>query len=118
MWLFLRGQVYGDPEKDTKYLLTSLELLLTGKKIGTETVFKRKCWTIRHIKRTGSGNAQIDVGSPEILSDCFDEWGYFFLAQDFATKNDNGLKVFSKDQIRCINNIDETNLSLDGSGGG
>jgi hypothetical protein len=40
---------------------------------------------------------------------------HFVLTQGVASKDGNGLTVFSEDQKYCTINIDETNLSLDGS---
>jgi hypothetical protein len=61
-------------------------------------------------------NEKTDVGRPqENLSDQFDEWENFVTNQGFACKTNNGAVVFSKHQKHHIINIDEMNLSLDGS---
>ena len=116
------SQVNGDPEKNRKDLLTSLELLLKGKKIKAETVFKKfkkeNAALLDISKEQVVEMRRLMWATPKNLSDWFDEWEHFVLAQGFATKDDNGLTVFSEDQKRRIINIDETNLSLDGSDGG
>jgi len=116
------SQVNGDPEKNRKDLLTSLELLLKGKKIKAETVFKKfkkeNAALLDISKEQVVEMRRLMWATPKNLSDWFDEWEHFVLAQGFATKDDNGLTVFSEDQKCRIINIDETNLSLDGSDGG
>ena len=56
--------------------------------------------------------------TPENLNNWFDEWGLFCVSNGFATRTDQGEVIFSETQKRRIINIDETNLSLDGSDGG
>jgi hypothetical protein len=56
--------------------------------------------------------------TPENLNNWFDEWGLFCVSKGFATRTDQGEVIFSETQKRRIINIDETNLSLDGSDGG
>jgi hypothetical protein len=57
------------------------------------------------------------------LNDWFDSWEAFLVSQGFATEitgedGDGKEVVVSEDQKRRIINVDETNLSLDGSDGG
>jgi hypothetical protein len=56
------------------------------------------------------------------LSDWYDAWENFLTTQGFASEitSESGAKeiVFTEEQKRRIINIDETNLSLDGSDGG
>jgi len=117
-------QVNGDPEKKRKDLIAALELLLNGN--GTSnptTLFKR-------VKKENAGLLELSKKhviemrrllwtTPKNLNDWFDEWGLFCVAKGFATRSEHdGEVVFSEAQKRRIINIDETNLSLDGSDGG
>jgi uncharacterized protein YllA (UPF0747 family) len=56
------------------------------------------------------------------LNDWYDSWEKFLVSHGFATEiiHESGTKeiVFTDDQKRRIINVDETNLSLDGSDGG
>jgi len=117
-------QVNRDPEKKRKDLIAALELLLNGN--GTSnptTLFKR-------VKKENAGLLELSKEhliemrrllwtTPKNLNDWFDEWGLFCVEKGFATRSEHdGEVVFSEAQKRRIINIDETNLSLDGSDGG
>ncbi len=56
------------------------------------------------------------------LNDWFDSWERFLVSHGFAAEitDESGTKeiIFTDDQKRRIINVDETNLSLDGSDGG
>jgi len=121
------GQVNGESEKKRTDLLCVLDNLLKGKKIyDSKTLFA---------KLRKNNASLLDLSKEEVvemrrliwttfsnLSDWYDAWEKFLTTQGFASEiiNESGAKeiVFSEEQKRRIINIDETNLSLDGSDGG
>ncbi len=116
------SQVNGDPEKDRSCIISALELLLKGKNTRAETIFKK--FKKDHASILDVSKEQVREMrrliwcTPGNLQDCFDEWEGFVITNGFATRNESGDMIFTKDQKRRIINIDETNLSLDGSDGG
>ena len=116
------SQVNGDPEKDRSCIISALELLLKDKNTRAETIFKK--FKKDHASILDVSKEQVREMrrliwcTPGNLQDCFDEWEGFVITNGFATRNETGDVIFTEDQKRRIINIDETNLSLDGSDGG
>jgi len=121
------AQVNGDAEKKRSDMIAALENLLKGKKVyDAKTLF---------LKLKKANAAVLDLSKEEVvemrrqiwttysnLNDWFNAWEKFLITHGFACEviKENGEKeiTFSEEQKRRIINIDETNLSLDGSDGG
>jgi hypothetical protein len=122
------GQINGYSEKKKSDLVSCLEELQKTNKIYESG---------RHFNKIKVANAALLALSKEEvielrrqiwtthtnLNDWFDSWEVFLVSQGFATEitgEDGNEKevIVSEDQKRRIINVDETNLSLDGSDGG